>query len=95
MPSTATTRTGVPEGGVVADPAKLDPFRVPSRSFPDTVTAEQLIAYVKDVQAKGGMGVFMFHGVGGDYLVNSAAAHQGLVNYLKAHPRSGWRHSRP
>jgi peptidoglycan-N-acetylglucosamine deacetylase len=79
-------RTGVPDGGVVSDPAMLDPFRVPSRSFPDTVTAEQLIAFVKEVQAKGGMGVFMFHGVGGDYLVNSAAAHQGLVNYLKAHP---------
>jgi len=38
------------------------------------------------VQAKGGLGVFMFHGVGGDYLTNSAEAHQGLLNYLKAHP---------
>lgn len=79
-------RTGVPDGGVVSDPAMLDPFSVPSRSFPESVTAEQLIAFVKDVQAKGGMGVFMFHGVGGDYLINSAEAHQGLMNYLKAHP---------
>lgn len=77
-------RTG--GGGFVSDPAMIDPFLVPSRSFPDSVTADQLIAFVKDVQAKGGMGVFMFHGVGGDYLVNSAEAHQGLMTYLKAHP---------
>lgn len=79
-------RTGVPDGGVVADPARLDPFRVPSRSFPETATAEDLIAYVKEVQASGGMGVFMFHGVGGDYLRVSAEAHLGLLLYLKAHP---------
>lgn len=79
-------RTGSNDGSFVSDPALLDPFRVPSRSFPDNVTAEQLIAYVKEVQAKGGLGVFMFHGVGGDYLINSAEAHQGLMNYLKAHP---------
>lgn len=79
-------RTGTNGGTFVSDPAMLDPFRVPSRSFPDDVTAEGLIAYVKQVQAKGGLGVFMFHGVGGDYLVNSAEAHQGLMNYLKAHP---------
>jgi peptidoglycan/xylan/chitin deacetylase (PgdA/CDA1 family) len=79
-------RTGVPSGGVVADPAALDPFRVPSRSFAETATAEDLIAYVKDVQASGGMGVFMFHGVGGDYLRVSAEAHLGLLRYLKAHP---------
>lgn len=46
----AYVRTGVPSDAVVSDPAKLDPFRVPSRSFPDTATAEDLIAYVKDVQ---------------------------------------------
>ena len=79
-------RTGTDNGAFVPDPASLDPFRVPARSFPDTATAEELIAYVKQVQASGGMGVFMFHGVGGDYLVNSAAAHQGLLDYLKAHP---------
>jgi peptidoglycan/xylan/chitin deacetylase (PgdA/CDA1 family) len=69
-----------------SDPATLDPFRVPSRTFPETVTAEDMIGFVKQVQANGGMGVILFHGVGGDYLVTSAAAHQGLLNYLKAHP---------
>jgi peptidoglycan/xylan/chitin deacetylase (PgdA/CDA1 family) len=83
-------RTGVASGGVVADPSALDPFRVPSRSFPETATADDLIAYVKDVVRSGGMGVFMFHGVGGDYLRVSAEAHLGLVRYLKAHEAEIW-----
>lgn len=83
-------RTGVPSGGVVRDQAALDPFRVPSRSFPETATADDLIAYVKDVQREGGLGVFMFHGVGGDYLSVSSEAHQGLLRYLKAHGDEVW-----
>lgn len=83
-------RTGVPTGGGVDDPKTLDPFRVPSRSFPDTATADDLIAYVKEVQHVGGMGVFMFHGVGGDYLTTSSEAHQGLIRYLKTHEAEIW-----
>ncbi|WP_454761263.1 polysaccharide deacetylase family protein [Caulobacter segnis] len=86
----AYVRTGVPSDAVVSDPAKLDPFRVPSRSFPETATADDLIAYVKDVQRAGGLGVFMFHGVGGDYLTVSSEAHQGLLRYLKAHEAEIW-----
>jgi len=83
-------RTGVPSGAVVSDQAMLDPFRVPSRSFPESATAEDLIAYVKDVQRSGGMGVFMFHGVGGDYLQVSSQAHLGLLRYLKEHQSEIW-----
>lgn len=83
-------RTGVPSNAVVGDPAMLDPFRVPSRSFPESATAEDLIAYVKDVQRSGGMGVFMFHGVGGDYQQVSAQAHLGLLRYLEAHRSEIW-----
>jgi peptidoglycan/xylan/chitin deacetylase (PgdA/CDA1 family) len=83
-------RTGVPSGGVISDPTTLDPFRVPSRSFPETATADDLIAYVKEVQRSGGLGVFMFHGVGGDYLSVSAEAHRGLLLYLKAHAAEIW-----
>lgn len=86
----AYVRTGVPSDAVVSDPARLDPFRVPSRSFPDTATADDLIAYVKDIQRTGGLGVFMFHGVGGDYLTVSSEAHQGLLRYLKAHEAEIW-----
>ncbi len=83
-------RTGVPDNAAVTDPALLDPFRVPSRSFAESATAEDLIAYVKDVQRRGGLGVFMFHGVGGDYQQVSAQAHLGLLQYLAAHRSEIW-----
>lgn len=83
-------RTGVPSGGVVADSRALDLYRVPSRSFPESATAEDLIAYVEEVQRAGGLGVFMFHGVGGDYLTVSTQAHHGLLQYLKTHEAQIW-----
>lgn len=83
-------RGGAPDDGVIADPQGVDPFRVPSRGFPETATAEELIAYVKRVEASGGMGVIMFHGVGGDWLSVTNEAHRGLLKYLKDHQKDVW-----
>lgn len=83
-------RSGVPADAVVRDPASLDPFRVPSRSFPETATAADLIAFVTEIERSGGMGVFTFHGVGGDYLRVSAEAHRGLLRYLQERRSDIW-----
>jgi len=83
-------RSGVPRDAVIADPGAVDRFRVPSRSFPENATAEDLIAFVEEVRRTGGMGVFMFHGVGGDYQSVSAEAHRGLLRYLRAHSAEIW-----
>lgn len=75
-----------------ADPAArpLDPMDVPSHFFPSDATGADLIAAVQDAERKGGMVVFGFHGVGGDYLSVSAAAHAQLLAYLKAHADTIW-----
>ena len=59
--------------GVVAAPidlrtdaTKIDPMHIPARGFPAGVTSAQLIDFVKEAEAGGGMAVFLFHGVGGD-----------------------------
>jgi peptidoglycan/xylan/chitin deacetylase (PgdA/CDA1 family) len=83
-------RSGVPRDAAIADPRAVDRFRVPSRSFPENATAEDLIAFVEEVRRSGGMGVFMFHGVGGDYQSVSADAHRGLLRYLREHAREIW-----
>ena len=44
-----------------------------------------MIAAVEKTAAAGGMIVFGFHGVGGNYLTTSAQAHAELIAYLKAH----------
>jgi peptidoglycan/xylan/chitin deacetylase (PgdA/CDA1 family) len=71
---------------VVADPLAVDLWRVPSWGPIDHPDGAQLIAYVERVRAAGGLGVLQFHGVGGDYLEISAAAHRQLVEYLHRHP---------
>lgn len=83
-------RSGGSGDGVIADPRRLDRFRVPSRGFPETATGADLIGFVDKVRRSGGMGVLMFHGVGGDYLKVSAEAHRALLDYLKAHADEIW-----
>jgi peptidoglycan/xylan/chitin deacetylase (PgdA/CDA1 family) len=75
-----------------ADPTErpLDPMDVPARFFPSDATGADLIAAVKETERKGGMIVFGFHGVGGDYLSVSAEAHAQLLAYLKAHADTIW-----
>jgi peptidoglycan-N-acetylglucosamine deacetylase len=83
-------RTGGEGDGVITDLSKLDPFRVPSRMFSTQHTAADLIAFADSIRKSGGMGVYMFHGVGGDYLNVSVEAHHALVIYLKQHADDIW-----
>ncbi|NGM51350.1 polysaccharide deacetylase family protein [Caulobacter sp. 602-2] len=81
--------------GVVTTPqdlagAKIDPMHVPSRGFPEGVTGAQLIDFAKSAAAGGGVAVFLFHGVGGDYLQVSNPAHRELLAWLKANPKEVW-----
>jgi len=50
----------------------------------------EMIAWVKEVEKSEGVGVIVFHGVGGDYLSVSAEAHQQLLDYLAAHRTEIW-----
>jgi hypothetical protein len=50
----------------------------------DGASAEQLIAFVDRMAAKGGLAHVLFHGVGGDYLPVSKEAHEKFVQYLAA-----------
>lgn len=74
-------RVGLPGGDVM---------HVPARGFPDDVTGEQLIAYAEQARQGGGMAVFLFHGIGGDYLQTSNAAHRELIAWLAEHRDELW-----
>jgi hypothetical protein len=73
-----------------ADVAKMDPMHIPARGFPDGVAAADLIGFAQQARAGGGMAVFLFHGVGGDYLQVSDAAHRQLIDWLKARREDIW-----
>jgi len=71
---------------VVADIKVAGVFVVPSWGPLDGPDGPRLIAYVERVAAARGLGVFQFHGVGGDYLEVSADAHRALLRHLQTHP---------
>ena len=83
-------RIGGDANAVITDFKRLDPLLVPSYGLEDHTTVDKLIAFVKKVQATGGMGIFMFHGVGGDYITTSAQAHRELLAYLKENQKDIW-----
>jgi len=83
-------RVGGDTSAVVTDFKHLDILRIPSYGLDGGETGEQLIAFVKKVQQRGGMGIIMFHGIGGDYITVSKEAHQALINYLQQNKRQIW-----
>jgi peptidoglycan/xylan/chitin deacetylase (PgdA/CDA1 family) len=83
-------RVGGDTDAVVTDFKHLDPLQIPAYGLDDNTPGAKLIAFVKQVERKGGMGVIMFHGIGGDYITTSVKAHQQLINYLKKHRREIW-----
>jgi peptidoglycan-N-acetylglucosamine deacetylase len=83
-------RIGGDTSAVITGFKQLDPLRVPSYGLDGGEMGAQLIAFVKAVQRKGGMGIIMFHGIGGDYITISAEAHQQLIDYLKKNQSGIW-----
>ena len=75
---------------VVTDFKNLDFFKVPSWGLAAKTEGTALIELVKDAQKAGGMAVFMFHGVGGDYIDVSAEAHEELLRYLSENKKDIW-----
>jgi peptidoglycan/xylan/chitin deacetylase (PgdA/CDA1 family) len=73
-----------------ADVGRMDPMHVPSRGFDEKVTGARLIDFAKEAEAGGGMAVYLFHGVAGDYLQVSDAAHRELIAWLAAHRGEVW-----
>ena len=83
-------RLGGDTDAVITDFKHLDPLRIPSYGLEDGTPGAQLIAFAKKVQQKGGLGIFMFHGIGGDYITTPTKAHQQLIDYLKKHRDVIW-----
>jgi len=83
-------RIGGDKDAVITDFKTLDPLLVPSYGLEGNNTGDELIAFVKSVEKSGGMGVFMFHGVGGDYITTPAASHRALLAYLKKNHKDIW-----
>ncbi|HEY4111965.1 polysaccharide deacetylase family protein [Puia sp.] len=83
-------RVGGDTGAVIADPANVDPLRVPALGLEDHTPVDRVIGFVKSVEQSGGMGIIMFHGIGGDYITTDTDVHQKLLDYLARNRSSIW-----
>ena len=54
------------------------------------VYAKNLIPYAEGARKSGGLAVFMFHGVGGDYLEVTRKQHLTLLQYLNENRADYW-----
>lgn len=92
LPGIAREFVGIKVGGgdgVIPSMDTLDPLAVPVLA-PEGLSGKELIAIVERAGARGAMVNFTFHGVGGDYLQTSEAAHGELLAFLAAHRSEYW-----
>lgn len=71
-------------------PASLDLFKLPGRAFTSPAGAEQMIGFAELAAKGGGLAVYVFHGVGGDYLSVTANDHRRLIKWLVARRQTYW-----
>ncbi len=83
-------RIGGDMNAIITDYTHLDTLRIPALGLEDGTPADSLIDYVQRVQKVGGLGIFMFHGIGGDYITTPTASHQALVDYLRKNRKDIW-----
>ncbi|SFD89270.1 polysaccharide deacetylase family protein [Spirosoma endophyticum] len=75
---------------IVTNFATLDSLLVPSWAVQPTNTANDLIAYAEKAAQQGGLGVYMFHGVGSQWIAVSASEHRKLVEHLAKNKKTYW-----
>jgi peptidoglycan/xylan/chitin deacetylase (PgdA/CDA1 family) len=83
-------RIGGDKDAVITDFKNLNPLLIPSYGLEANTSGDALITFVKSVVQKGGMGVIMFHGIGGDWITTSLEAHRQLLEYLKENQKDIW-----
>jgi peptidoglycan/xylan/chitin deacetylase (PgdA/CDA1 family) len=83
-------RAGGDSTSVITNFKNLNATKVPSWHVWTGTTLKELIAFAEKVKKAGGMGVYQFHGVGGQIFQISRATHKAFLTYLKTHSNDYW-----
>ncbi|MDH7460501.1 polysaccharide deacetylase family protein [Chitinophagaceae bacterium 26-R-25] len=75
---------------IITNFRNMDPMKVPSWHVWTGTTLNELIAFAEKVRKAGGMGVYTFHGIGGQVFHVSSETHRAFLAYLKAHQDDYW-----
>lgn len=77
-------------GGVLYRLDEFDPMHVPCFVARTGMKSETLIATVKEAIAHGGLAVFIFHGVGDNYLRVEAQEHAKFLDFIQSQAKKLW-----
>jgi len=83
-------RTGGDSSSVITDFKHLNTMQVPSWHIWTGTTLQQLISFAEKVKKEGGMGIYQFHGIGGQIFAISKETHEAFLDYLKTHLDDYW-----
>jgi peptidoglycan/xylan/chitin deacetylase (PgdA/CDA1 family) len=83
-------RAGGDSNSIVTDFEHLNAMQVPSWHVWTGTTLQELMAFAEKVKKAGGLGVYQFHGVGGQLFQISKETHNAFLTYLKAHKKDLW-----
>jgi peptidoglycan-N-acetylglucosamine deacetylase len=83
-------RSGGDSNSVITNFKQLNTMQVPSWHVWTGTSLQELIAFAQKVRKAGGMGVYQFHGVGGQVFQIARETHRAFLDYLKAHPDDYW-----
>ena len=72
------------------DPSSFDLMRLPGRGFTSPTAATQMVEFAEKAARTGGLAVYVFHGVGGDYLSVTAEDHSQFIEWLAARRETYW-----
>ena len=65
-------------------------MKVPSWQVWTGTTLNELIAFAEKAKNAKGMGICLFHGVGGQIFHISSETHRAFLEYLKTHEEDYW-----
>ena len=74
--------------GVVAELDKMNMMQVPSWHVQEGTSLDELIEFAEKVKKVNGLGVFTFHGIGGQLFRISSETHRGFLKYLRDNMRT-------
>lgn len=77
-------RGGGDRTSIVTDYKVLNPMQVPSWLVEEGTTLNDLIAFAEKIKQAGGMGIYQFHGIGGEFFQISKETHKRFLQYLNA-----------
>lgn len=83
-------RVGGDRNSIITDFKNLNTMQVPCWFVEQGTTLNELIEFAEKAKKVGGMGVYQFHGIGGQIFKISSETHKAFLEYLKMHQDDFW-----